>query len=61
MSRVNPEPVIRFIREHALRGPENIARDGDFLDGLLQRAKTVSNFDDTILCPNAHAVGSTLS
>ncbi|XP_006621423.1 uncharacterized protein LOC102680815 [Apis dorsata] len=54
MSYVNPELVIEFIREHARRGPEEISKDGDFVEGLLHRAEIVSDIDDTILCPNAH-------
>ncbi|CAK9828798.1 hypothetical protein ANTRET_LOCUS6254 [Anthophora retusa] len=56
MSYVNPELVVRFVREHALRGPEQIARDGDFVEGLLHRAKTVSDLEDAVLCPNAPMV-----
>ncbi|XP_017760345.1 PREDICTED: uncharacterized protein LOC108550930 isoform X2 [Eufriesea mexicana] len=56
MSYVNPKLVVKFIREHALRGPEEIARDGDFSDGLIRRAKIVSDLDDTMLCPNARIV-----
>ncbi|KOC62584.1 hypothetical protein WH47_04245 [Habropoda laboriosa] len=56
MSYVNPELVIGFVREHALRGPEEIARDGAFVEGLLRQAKTVSDLEDTILCPSARAI-----
>ncbi|XP_043252321.1 uncharacterized protein LOC122397283 [Colletes gigas] len=51
MSYVNPNLVTSFIREHALRGPEDIPRDGDFDDGLLYRAQTVTDSEDTTLCP----------
>lgn len=51
MSYVNPEVVTEFIRSHALRGPEEISRDGDFVEGLIRRAKLVSDFKDTVLCP----------
>ncbi|XP_003699351.3 uncharacterized protein LOC100875586 [Megachile rotundata] len=53
MSRVDPSLVIEFIRGHALQGPENISKDGDFEEGLLYRARTVSDLNDTTLCPNA--------
>ncbi|XP_029042753.1 uncharacterized protein LOC114875985 [Osmia bicornis bicornis] len=56
MSYVNPKLVIQFIREHALQGPENIPRDGDFEEGLLNRARNVSDLDDTNLCPNANGL-----
>ncbi|XP_053983537.1 uncharacterized protein LOC128878902 [Hylaeus volcanicus] len=51
MSYVNHKVVTAFIREHALRGPEAIARDGDFDEALLRPAKLVSDFEDTTLCP----------
>lgn len=53
MSTVDPELVMEFIRGHALRGPENIAKDGDFEEGLLYRARMVSDLNDTTLCPTA--------
>ncbi|KAK9297439.1 hypothetical protein QLX08_008864 [Tetragonisca angustula] len=56
MSYVNPKLVIGFIREHALRGPEETARDGDFSQALLHPAQIVSDFDDRILCPSARRV-----
>ncbi|XP_076244050.1 uncharacterized protein LOC143185172 [Calliopsis andreniformis] len=52
MSYVNPHLATAFIREHALRGPEGIPRDGDFNEGLLHQAETVSDLEDTKLCPN---------
>ncbi|XP_017880005.1 uncharacterized protein LOC108624905 [Ceratina calcarata] len=51
MSYVDPKVVIEFIRDHALRGPENISRDGDFSDGLLHQANIVTDFEDSVLCP----------
>ena len=56
MSHVNPDLVIGFIRDHALRGPEETPRDGDFSQALLHPAEIVSDFDDTILCPSARTV-----
>lgn len=56
MSYVNPELVVGFIREHALRGPEEVARDGDFAENLLHPAEIVSDLDDTVLCPNVRTV-----
>ncbi|CAL7941608.1 unnamed protein product [Xylocopa violacea] len=56
MSYVDPKVVTGFILEHALQGPEDIARDGDFADGLLRRAEIVSDSVDTIVCPHEHAV-----
>ncbi|XP_076168557.1 uncharacterized protein LOC143147312 [Ptiloglossa arizonensis] len=52
MSYVNPKVATAYIREHALRGPEQIPFDGDFDDSLLYPARTVSDLEDTTLCPN---------
>ncbi|XP_012282558.1 uncharacterized protein LOC105700889 [Orussus abietinus] len=52
MSYVNPSLVKDFIKEHALRGPEDISRDGEFKDGLFRKAKIVSNAEDIRLCPS---------
>ncbi|KZC06978.1 PREDICTED: uncharacterized protein LOC107195223 [Dufourea novaeangliae] len=52
MSYVNPDVVIGFIREHALQGPEDIPSDGDFEEGLVHAAETVSDHLDTNLCPS---------
>lgn len=53
MSYVNPKVVNRFIRKKALRGPEwQIVDDGQFEDGLLSRAKIVTDPTDSVLCPN---------
>ena len=52
MSYVNSRVVTTFIREHALQGPEGVAKDGHFNDGLLYPAETVSDHSDSRLCPN---------
>lgn len=52
MSYVNSRVVTTFIREHALQGPENVAKDGHFDDGLLYPAEIVSDLSDSRLCPN---------
>ncbi|XP_076647825.1 uncharacterized protein LOC143356206 [Halictus rubicundus] len=52
MAYTNPEAITTFILKHALRGPEDIPRDGDFDEGLVQTAETVSDLKDTNLCPN---------
>ncbi|CAD1476141.1 unnamed protein product, partial [Heterotrigona itama] len=56
MSYVNAELVVGFVREHALRGPEETPRDGDFSQALLHPAEIVSDLDDTMLCPSARTV-----
>ncbi|XP_033219057.1 uncharacterized protein LOC117174252 [Belonocnema kinseyi] len=53
MSYVDPELVEQFIMEKALRGPERVSNDGDFEDGLLKKAKIVSDAVDSKLCPNS--------
>ncbi|XP_055608611.1 uncharacterized protein LOC129755931 [Uranotaenia lowii] len=45
------EVVEDFIREHALRGPEQTARDGQYDHLLLEPAQIVSTLDDEVLCP----------
>lgn len=40
-----------FIREHALKGPEQTARDGQYDHLLLAPAEVVSTVDDGELCP----------
>ncbi|XP_019528702.2 uncharacterized protein LOC109400667 isoform X1 [Aedes albopictus] len=40
-----------FIREHALKGPEQTARDGQYDHLLLAPAEVVSTQDDAELCP----------
>lgn len=51
MSYVNPSAVRKFIRQHALRGPEQISTDGDFMEGLISQAKIVTDVKDSNLCP----------
>lgn len=48
------EVVEDFIREHALRGPEQTARDGQYDHLLLAPAEVVSTIDDAELCPKQH-------
>lgn len=52
MSYVNPTVVSHFIQKRALRGPEKIAKDGQFEDGLLSRSSVVTDEVDSVLCPN---------
>ena len=42
-----------FAQEHAKHGPEQLSKEGQFSDQLLVRSAIVSDFDDTVLCPNA--------
>lgn len=51
MSHVSKETVTNFIQMHALHAPERlIYKDGDFDDQLLEKAKIVSDEQDSVLC-----------
>lgn len=50
ISKVSLEVVVDFIRDHALKGPEKISRNGQYDLALFQPAKIVSNEEDTDLC-----------
>ncbi|XP_055627039.1 uncharacterized protein LOC129769051 [Toxorhynchites rutilus septentrionalis] len=43
--------VENFIRTYALKGPEQISRDGQYDHLLLAPAQVVSTIDDDVLCP----------
>ena len=53
MSFVDDERVQQFIVDHALKAPNQIAENGHFDDGLIERSKIVigSDFYDSNLCP----------
>ncbi|CAH0555019.1 unnamed protein product [Brassicogethes aeneus] len=53
MSKVATEVAIDFIKEHALKGPEQTSRDGQYDYLLLEHAEVPagSNINDTLLCP----------
>lgn len=51
MSQVNTKVVKDFIQLYALKGPEQIADDGKFEDGLLSRSRIVTDKKDSVLCP----------
>ncbi|XP_050025741.1 uncharacterized protein [Dermacentor andersoni] len=56
MSHVNTREVIKFIKEHALRGPEgHLSMEGQYRYMLLAKARppSGSNMDDANLCPFA--------
>ncbi|XP_075540250.1 uncharacterized protein LOC142575121 isoform X5 [Dermacentor variabilis] len=56
MSHVNTREVIKFIKEHALRGPEgHLSMEGQYRYMLLAKARppSGSNIDDANLCPSA--------
>lgn len=52
LSNVNQETVVGFIRSHALHGPEQTSRDGQFDKNLIKEALVVSDHDDYQLCPH---------
>lgn len=51
MAKVNKETAVAFISSHALKGPEQTSRDGQFNVNLIKAAETVSDHDDYQLCP----------
>lgn len=51
ISKVSMEVIVDFIKNHALKGPEEIADDGQYNLLLGQQAKIVSDKNDTNLCP----------
>lgn len=51
MASVSRETAIGFIQSHALKGPEQTSRDGQFDTNLLKAAEIVSDHDDYQLCP----------
>ena len=51
MASVNQETAVGFIMSHALRGPEQTSRDGQFDENLIKPAEIVSDHDDYQLCP----------
>jgi len=53
MSTVQPGIVTNFIRQHALRGPEKISRDGQYDMNLKVPAEVLTDLDDSVLCPRS--------
>ncbi|KAG8037631.1 hypothetical protein G9C98_005842 [Cotesia typhae] len=51
MSTINPYIVKNFILTKALHGAETTPKDGEFNEGLIQKAKIVSDENDSKLCP----------
>lgn len=51
MSVVSTNVVVSFIKENALRGPEQLSKDGQYSHGLIKHAETVTTEDDVKLCP----------
>ncbi|KAL1498121.1 hypothetical protein ABEB36_008974 [Hypothenemus hampei] len=51
MSNVDPKEVLKFIKLHALNGPEKTHRDGQYDLMLKEKAQIVSDSDDTNVCP----------
>lgn len=50
ISKVSLEVAVNFIKNHALKGPEEIADDGQYNLLLEQPAKIVSDENDIKLC-----------
>ncbi|XP_055537761.1 uncharacterized protein LOC129725698 [Wyeomyia smithii] len=45
------EIVEAFIRQYALKGPEQLSRDGQYEELLLEPAQVVSTIEDEVICP----------
>lgn len=43
-----------FIRLYSLKGPEQVARDGQYEELLLEPAQVVSTIEDEVICPKHH-------
>lgn len=52
MSKVSNKVVYKFIQKHALRGPEQVAADGQYDYMFDIQAEIVSDENDTRLCPH---------
>ncbi|OXU17642.1 hypothetical protein TSAR_015970 [Trichomalopsis sarcophagae] len=51
MSLVNKEVVTQFIKENVFHAPENdVYRDGDFDDQIIEKAKIISDIQDSVVC-----------
>lgn len=50
MSKISPEVVINFIKQHALKGPEALSRNGQYSFLLEQPAEFLNGEDDSIVC-----------
>lgn len=52
-SQVNISEGKHWIRENAMKGPaSHVSEDGQYNDGLVTAAETVSDKLDTLLCPD---------
>jgi hypothetical protein len=51
MSIVDPELVTKFIKNTALKAPEQTHNDGQYEHDLIAAAVQVSGLDDANLCP----------
>lgn len=52
MSKVDLATAIGFIRNMALKGPEQTSRDGQFDTELTRPANTTTTTGDNMICPN---------
>lgn len=50
MPEVNPEIAIEFIKRHALKGPEDISRDGQYDLLLSEPAELINGKEDGNVC-----------
>lgn len=60
MSRVAIDLAVKFIKDHAIHGPEKLTKNGQYDFMLLHKAKIVSDINDSNLCPNDNESGITM-
>ncbi|CAG9865428.1 unnamed protein product [Phyllotreta striolata] len=60
MSRVAGDLVVKFIKEHALKGPESTTKNGQYDLLLVKEAGIVSDLSDSGLCPNTNDINITM-
>lgn len=51
MSVIDHESIIGFIRLYALQGPKKSSHNGQYIAGIIENSKYVSDHDDNNLCP----------
>jgi len=55
-SVIDKPMLIEFIKKHAKTGPEKVSRNGLYKQMLTEASKTVTDVEDSELCPNVNVV-----
>ena len=50
-SNLNIKEAIEFIKGNALKGPEQLSKNGQYSHKQITEAQIVTTIDDTVLCP----------